>query len=178
MANPQNTLKDDEFLQKQVKRVGYSNTPMAYDPYDLTQHPPRSPRVRLGGLVILPRMLDKCRATLVGKNGEYTYNCSLDKNVLDFLGIDAEALKSQVAKGLGDGEILAWILANAKTPRLPHEIAAFSAYHEQRAPSAVGGRARLSEYQASTPAGAKREDIVGWFDVLDLDDHQSFGGKI
>jgi len=36
----------------------------------------------------------------------------------------------------------------------------------------------LSEYQASTPAGAKREDIAGWFDVLDLDDHQSFGGKV
>ncbi|GBL43561.1 hypothetical protein EMGBD4_10600 [Verrucomicrobiota bacterium] len=42
----------------------------------------------------------------------------------------------------------------------------------------MGGRARLSEYQSSTPAGAKREDIVGWFDVLDLDDHQSFGGKV
>lgn len=165
-------------MQVYLKRVGLNHFPMAYDPYDLTQHPPRSPRVRLGGLVILPRMLDKCRATLAGKNGEYTYNCSLDKNVLDFLGVDAESLKAQVAKGLGDGEILAWMLANAKTPRLAHEIAAFSAYHEQRAPSAVGGRARLSEYQSSTPAGAKREDIAGWFDVLDLDDHQSFGGKV
>ncbi len=29
---------------------------------DLTQRPPRSPRVRLGGLVLLPRMLDKGRA--------------------------------------------------------------------------------------------------------------------
>ena len=39
---------------------------MAYNPYDLTLHPPRSPRCRLGGLVILPRMLDKARATLEG----------------------------------------------------------------------------------------------------------------
>jgi len=151
---------------------------MAYDPYDLTQHPPRSPRCKLGGLVILPRMLDKCRSTLAGKNGEYTYNCSLDRNVLDFLGIDAEALKAQVAKGLGDGEILAWMNSQAKHPRAGYEIAAFSAFHEQRAPSATGGRARLSEYQSATPAGAKREDIVTWFDVLDLDDHQSFGGKV
>jgi hypothetical protein len=37
---------------------------------DLTVRPPRSPRVRLGGYVILPRMLDKCRAMLAGKNGE------------------------------------------------------------------------------------------------------------
>ena len=151
---------------------------MAHDLYDLTQHPPRSPRCRLGGLVILPRMLDKARATLAGKNGEYTYNCSLDKNLLDFLGVDAESLKAQVAKGLGDGEILAWLMANAQKPRSGQEIAAFSAYHEQRAPSAPAGRAKLSEYQSSTPAGAKREDIVTWFDVLDLDDHQSFGGKV
>ena len=31
---------------------------------DLTKQPPRSPRVRLGGCVILPRMLDKGRALL------------------------------------------------------------------------------------------------------------------
>jgi hypothetical protein len=36
----------------------------------------------------------------------------------------------------------------------------------------------MSDYQSSTPAGAKREDITTWFDVLDLDDHQSFGGKV
>ncbi len=30
---------------------------------DLTKFPPRSPRVRLGGYVILPRMLDKGRAS-------------------------------------------------------------------------------------------------------------------
>ena len=46
---------------------------------DLTQHPPRSPRVRLGGYATLPRMLDKGRATIAGKNGEYHYNCPLDQ---------------------------------------------------------------------------------------------------
>jgi len=34
---------------------------------DLTQRPPRSPRLTLGGYVILPRMLDKGRAQLAGK---------------------------------------------------------------------------------------------------------------
>lgn len=151
---------------------------MAHDLYDLTQHPPRSPRVRLGGFVILARMIDKARATKAGKNGEYNYGCSLDRNVLDFLGIEADALKSQIDSGLGDGAILTWLLANAQTPRQGYEIAAFSAFHEQRAPSAPAGRAKLSEYQSSTPAGALREDIATWFDVLDLDDHQSFGGKV
>jgi hypothetical protein len=36
----------------------------------------------------------------------------------------------------------------------------------------------MTDYQSSTPAGAKRDDITAWFDVLDLDDHQSFGGKV
>jgi hypothetical protein len=123
-------------------------------------------------------MIDKARATSKAKNGEYTYGCSLDRNVLDFLGIDADELKVQIDKGLGDGEIFGWLMANAKKPRSGQEIAAFSAFHEQRAPGGPSGRGKVTEYQSSTPAGAKREDIVTWFDVLDLDDHQSFGGKV
>lgn len=72
-------------------------------PTDLTQRPPRSPRVRLGGYVILSRMLDKCRALLAGTLGEYRYNCPMDQQWLGFAGIDPEALKQQVAAGKGDG---------------------------------------------------------------------------
>ena len=38
---------------------------------DLTQRPPRSHRVRLGGYVMLPRILDKGRALNAGKIGVY-----------------------------------------------------------------------------------------------------------
>src|SRR6187549_3267201 len=75
---------------------------------DLTNHPPRSPRVRLGGLVILARMIDKCRATLASKNGEYHYNCPLDRRCLEFLKLSADALRAEVALGKSDGEILEW----------------------------------------------------------------------
>ena len=45
---------------------------------DLRKEPPRSPREVLGGYVILARCLDKCRAFLLGMNGEYNYwYCSL-----------------------------------------------------------------------------------------------------
>ena len=73
---------------------------------DLTQRPPRSPRSRLGGYALLPRMLDKGRATLAGKNGEYHYDCPLDQNILNFTGIDAKKLLAELKKGKGDGEIL------------------------------------------------------------------------
>jgi hypothetical protein len=38
---------------------------------DLTQRPARSARVKVGGCVILPRVLDVGRAHLAGKAGEY-----------------------------------------------------------------------------------------------------------
>ena len=45
---------------------------------DLRQHYPRSPREKLGGYVIAARSVDKCRAFLLGINGEYNYwPCSL-----------------------------------------------------------------------------------------------------
>ena len=68
---------------------------MAISPNDLTQRPPRSARVRLGGYVILPRCLDKGRASLDGKNGEYHFACPLDKLFLEFAGVDPEALKAE-----------------------------------------------------------------------------------
>ena len=55
-------------------------------------------------------MLDKDRATAVGKQGGYHYNCSLDLRLLNLLGVDPDALMS-LAKG--DGELLEWILENA-----------------------------------------------------------------
>jgi len=141
---------------------------------DLTKRPPRSPRVRLGGFALLPRMLDKGRANIAGTNGEYNYNCPMDQHLINFLGFDPDALKKQLATGKGDGEILNWLAKNSKFKRTPSEIAAWSAYHDQRAPSDVEGREYLHEVHKTI--GPKREDITTWFDMLDLDDHVSFGG--
>ena len=140
---------------------------------DLTKFPPRSPRVRLGGYVILPRMLDKGRATLAGKNGEYHYACPMDQRFLEFTGIDAEKLKKQLDKG--DGEILGWIEKNAKHKRSDTEIAAWSKLAEKRVPTDVESREYFNGLHKT--AGPKREDIATWFDLLDLDDFASFGGK-
>ena len=63
---------------------------------DLTQRPPRSPRSRLGGYALLPRMLDKGQATLAKKNGEYNYNCATDQHLVRFLGFDPKALLKEL----------------------------------------------------------------------------------
>ena len=142
---------------------------------DLTQHPPRSPRVRLGGYVILPRMLDKGRATIAGKNGEYHFACPLDHRFLDFAGINPDALKKQLAAGKSDSEILAWIEKNAKHKHSEPEIAAWSEFAERRVPTDVESREYFGNLHAK--AAPKREDVATWFDLLDVDDYVSFGGK-
>jgi hypothetical protein len=148
---------------------------MAGSAPDLTKQPPRSPRVRLGGYATLPRCLDKGRATLNGKNGEYHFACPLDQRFLSFAGVDPEALKKELAAGKGDWEILEWIQANGKNQRTEVEVAAWSAYAEQRVPTDAETRAYFNELHSK--AAAKREDIATWFDLLDVDDYVSFGGK-
>jgi hypothetical protein len=143
---------------------------------NLTQRPPRSPRVRLGGYALLPRMLDKCRAELEANNGDYHYNCPLDQRFLSYVGINPEALKAEVAKGLGDGAILNWITENAANKHDASEIAQWSAFREAAAPADNESREFVSSI-ITAAAATEREDVATWFDVLDLDDHTSYGGK-
>ena len=145
-------------------------------PTDLTLRPPRGMRQRLGGLVLLPRILDKGRAKLAGKNGEYNYDSPTDQHLVRFLGLDLEVLLKELAKGKGDGEILEWVMGNARISRAPWEIKAWSAYMETRGPdSDAETLASFAEYVGQH--SKTREDIKSWFDALDLDDYVSFGGK-
>ena len=140
---------------------------------DLTKFPPRSPRVRLGGYAILPRMLDKGRATLAGKQGEYHYACPMDQGFLTFAGIDPEELKKELGKS--DTEVLEWIRKNGKNKRTTPEIIAWTQWQENRAPDNPEGREYFNGmHKQGAPT---RDDITTWFDVLDMDDYVSFGGK-
>lgn len=148
---------------------------MALKAPDLTKQAPRSPRVRLGGYAILPRMIDKGRAAIAGTQGEYNYGCPMDMRLMNFAGINPAALKKELAKGKGDGEILAWITANSKTKPTEAAINAWSETESRRAPADTDARSYFNDLHAK--AGPKREDIVTWFDLLDLDDYVSFGGQ-
>jgi hypothetical protein len=142
---------------------------------DLTQRPPRSPRVRIGGFSTLARVLDKGRAKAAGKLGDYHYACALDKRLFEFLNLDPDALFEQIKTGKGDWELLEWILAHADHKPTPWEIQQWSAYQENRTPDSVQGKERsLNEI---IRLNKHRTDILTGFDLLDLDDHVSYGGK-
>jgi hypothetical protein len=119
-------------------------------------------------------MLDKCRAELAGKQGSFHYACPNDQRILTFLGIDADALKAEVASGKGDGELLTWILANRRNRHTPEEIEVWSSSMDRRMPT-PDDQAKFDEYLAE--AGPGRTDIRTWPDLLDLDDFVSYGGK-
>lgn len=125
--------------------------------------------------MILPRILDKCRALLAGRQGEYKFACPLDQRWFDLMGIDPETLKTEVSTGKSDTEILAWAKSNAKNKPSDADIAAWSAHEEARTPGNVESREYFNELHKKV--APQREDVVTWFDLLDVDDYASFGGR-
>lgn len=139
---------------------------------DLTQRPPRSPRLRLGGYVILPRMLDKGRAELAGKAGEYHFACPLDQHFLSFTELTAEDILKLLRDGKSDSEILAWVREHAK--KSEWEISTWSEFFIRRGPADNESRQYFNDtLQKIAP---DRDDVTTWFDLLDIDDFASFGG--
>jgi hypothetical protein len=149
--------------------------PLQAQATDLRQQAPRSPRQRLGGFVLLPRLLDKGRATLAATNGDYEYGCLLDQRFFDFVALEPEALKAQLAAGKSDAEVLQWILEHSGRELSPADIEAWSAQAERQAPSEAELRQLLSEQRhGHAPEGA---ELPPWFELLERNDRVSFGGQ-
>jgi len=77
---------------------------------DLNRTAPRSPRTALVNFpAVAARLVDKCRAELVGWNDAYHYNCSMDRKFFAASGLDAEGLREFIAAGADDVEVAAWM---------------------------------------------------------------------
>ena len=112
---------------------------------DLTRHPPRSPRTRLGGYAHLPRLLDKARADAAGRGGDFHFNCPFDQKFFSFTGLDHEAFMAEVKSGKSDSEVLAYVQAGAQPQRHACEIAAWSDWMEQWTVSTPDARAFFND---------------------------------
>lgn len=143
---------------------------LARDLRDGKQYP-RSPRETLGGYVIAARALDKCRATLVGWQGEYHANCPLDQHWFEFAGIDYRDFEAFVATGATDEEVAAWIGKQAKQ-RPRSEIIAWN--NKERDLRLSELPAKLQEYMEDyVPKFVPRNRVVyHWFDVYDLEEER------
>lgn len=86
-------------------------------PLDLTKEPPRSPREELGGLCMLPRMIDIARAKLPGGDiGQYQIGRGMSGLVLRHLEMAADEFVECVRKAGNEQEVAAQ-MANRKTDR-------------------------------------------------------------
>lgn len=92
---------------------------------DLTKEAPRSPRERIGGYVILGRTIDKCRALLAGKIGDYHFDCPLDNVLFSFKGVTGDDFKKQIEQGATDEDVAKWLDQNG-TAKTPEEVKQWS----------------------------------------------------
>jgi hypothetical protein len=136
---------------------------------DLTKEYPRSPREMLAGYVVAARMLDKCRATLAGTNGEYHFDCPLDNEFLGFTGIKAEDFKAFVATGATDDAVAAWITQHAVARTRAEVIQWNNDLRTKRIADLAAARQEFLEDYIPKYVPQHRPVYV-WFDVYDLEE--------
>ena len=136
---------------------------------DLSKTYPRSPREKLAGYVHLPRMIDKCRASLAGTEGDYIYPCPMDQRLLDFVGITAKQFSKAVSEK-DDASMAEWLKKTA-THHSHAEIEQWNEKFLARGPDTDEKKTYFKQQRdAIDPT---RTDITSWADLLDLDEKRS-----
>ena len=132
---------------------------------------PRSPRETLGGYVLAARALDKCRAVLIGRQGDYHSNCPLDQQWLKFAELDYHAYRAFVATGATDDEVATWIGEHAKKRSRTDVIVWNNQQRDQRLSELPPKlQEAMEEYIA---ASVPRNRIVyRFFDIYDLEEQR------
>lgn len=141
------------------------------DAKDLTREPPRSPRLRLGGYVIMARMIDKGRAAISGTAGEYNFDCPVDSSLFEFKGVKGDEVRQVIASGASDEEILAWIDHNG-TPKTEAEIKAWSAGSEAVRP--YDNPEKREWFMGECRRLGLDPERTTLFEYLDIDDRKMF----
>ena len=140
-------------------------------PLDLTKEPPRSPREELGGLCMLPRMIDVARAKLPGgKIGEYQIGRGMSGLVLRHFEMNVDDFVECVRNAADEEEVAAQ-LTGRKTEK------------ENRMIGLRLRRVTVKDVPEDLRASFERfygEDLPAdrrVFDILEEDDRRAFGPK-
>ena len=135
---------------------------------DLTTSYPRSVRETYLGVVQLGRAVDKGIALANGLNGEYNFDCPMDKGVFGFLGVDGPTLLDVIKNAGSEGDIEAY-LQPFIAKKTPQELAAFNADFLSHGP-APGTPAAEYFLELRNEVAPDRTDVTTWPDLLDLDE--------
>lgn len=144
------------------------------DAKDLTKEPPRSPNELLGGYKVLARAIDKCRSSIAGTEGEYTFNSPVDQRFFEWKEIDAEDFKKFVAQNHTDTEILDWVNLHG-IPKSPEEIEEWSEHADM---TDYGTRADKKEWFSKACEKAGLDPLkTSLFTLLDTEDKLNFSHR-
>lgn len=135
---------------------------------DLTKTYPASVREEMLGIVQLKRTIDKGKATAAGTNGEYNYDCPMDKHLFEFLDLDGDALLDVIKAANNDAEIADFVApyVHAKSDE---EIAAFNRDWVRYGPD-PGSPGEGYFLKLRGEVAPDRTDVTAWADLLDLDE--------
>ena len=130
---------------------------------------PRSPYEKLGGLVHLPRLIDKAKLHRKGLLNGYNYKTvGFDKHLLAFLKLDPDAFE-EVANRLDDDDaILKWVQENGTK----HSIDSIDHWNQEmisRHPDTAAKKARFIHFLKES-GGEGRKDIRTYFDLIEFDE--------
>jgi len=133
------------------------------EPLDLTEKPPRSPWVQLDGLYLLPRTIDKLRASLAGGNaGEYKIP-GFSSRMLDAFGVSEDDLRDAVAEAESDDDVARWFRDRVDVSKYP----AFNAAVSNRRIADIDDK---EDFFSRYPLARELPLDSPLFDLLDRDD--------
>ncbi|HEY0382944.1 MAG TPA: DUF5069 domain-containing protein [Candidatus Elarobacter sp.] len=143
---------------------------------DLTTSYPRSVHDKVFGVVQLGRAVDKGIALANGLNGEYNYDCPMDKGLFTFLGLDGNALLDVIKSAQSDAEIEAYVkpFVDKKTPQ---ELEQFNTEFVSHGPQ-PGSDGEKYFLELRGEVAPDRTDVTTWPDLLDLDEKRDVPRRV
>ena len=134
---------------------------------------PKSPYLKAGGLVYLPRMFDKMRLHLAGELPEDYHELrgkGMDGRACTYLRIGYEEVLSLVKEGLADEELAQWCLINGR-PLNDVDILIWNDFMTKRGcHESDAAVTELLEKFKDESGLSHRDDIQTFFDYFEADE--------
>ena len=137
-------------------------------PLDFSKHPPRAPRESLDGLVMLPRTIDKFRASLPGGVANGYRIEGMSRRLLGWLGIDETDMQTAVASANTDDDVAKWLRARTDASKYPE----YNARMENRTVDDIEDKTYINATYSFWPTFHSKK----LFDIIEEDDRRTFAG--
>lgn len=135
---------------------------------DLTKDYPRGPREQLDGMMILPRAIDKARAQLEDKLGEYVYyGCRFNLKLFNTLGVTEDEFLDAVRTTQNDDGVLEWIRDFVR-PERP-KVEQMNAWVQNNPPAPEERQKFCDELEALDPGN---DSVNTWTELIELEEGQ------